>query len=200
MENRIDLKIIEMLLMEGASNAINSHLFGHIPGSVGNTRFAAFYASIQVAVNSDILGDDYHMGQWRFPISDDQKGVGQLRMHNPHTRKFIKKLDILIELCVVDNTRREKWIRMIAFHQNAMSICGRHEDLNDNEILDYQREANYFFKEWVELHGEPGMTNYIHMVGSGHIGDSLLRWRNLYRHSQQGWEALNDLIKTFIHR
>jgi len=44
------------------------------------------------------------------------------------------------------------------------------------------------------------MTNYIHMVGSGHIGDFLLRWRNLYRHSQQGWEALNDLIKTFVHR
>jgi hypothetical protein len=45
-----------------------------------------------------------------------------------------------------------------------------------------------------------GITNYIHMIGSGHIADYLFKWKNLYRFSQQGWEAMNSLIKTFFFR
>jgi len=28
----------------------------------------------------------------------------------------------------------------------------------------------------------------------------LVGWKNLYRHSQQGWEAFNSLLKTFFFR
>ena len=45
-----------------------------------------------------------------------------------------------------------------------------------------------------------GITNYLHMIGSGHIADYLYKWKNLYRFSQQGWEAMNSLIKTFFFR
>jgi hypothetical protein len=38
------------------------------------------------------------------------------------------------------------------------------------------------------------------MIGSGHIADYLSKWKNLYRSSQQGWEAMNSLIKTFFFR
>jgi hypothetical protein len=50
------------------------------------------------------------------------------------------------------------------------------------------------------LHGLEGVSNYIHLLGSGHISVYLHEWKNLYRHSQQGWEALNKLIKTFYYR
>jgi len=36
------------------------------------------------------------------------------------------------------------------------------------------------------------------MLGTGHIGEYLLHHRNLYKHSQQGWEAFNSLLKTFF--
>jgi len=36
------------------------------------------------------------------------------------------------------------------------------------------------------------------MLGAGHIGEYLLHHRNLYKHSQQGWEAFNALLKTFF--
>ena len=42
------------------------------------------------------------------------------------------------------------------------------------------------------------MTNYIHLLGSGHISEYLYRHRNLYRHLQQGWEAFNKLLKSFF--
>ncbi len=36
------------------------------------------------------------------------------------------------------------------------------------------------------------------MLGAGHIGEYLLHHCNLYKHSQQGWEAFNALLKTFF--
>ena len=44
------------------------------------------------------------------------------------------------------------------------------------------------------------ITNYIHLLSSGHMSDYLHKWRNLYLHSQQGWESLNNLVKIFFFR
>ena len=45
----------------------------------------------------------------------------------------------------------------------------------------------------------PGITNYLHLIGTGHLIYYLSLYRNLYRLSQQGWEALNKLIKSQYH-
>jgi hypothetical protein len=41
------------------------------------------------------------------------------------------------------------------------------------------------------------MTNYIHIIGSGHLSYFGKKYGNLYRFSQQGWEAMNKLLKHF---
>ena len=51
---------------------------------------------------------------------------------------------------------------------------------------------------WMELHGDAGITNYIRMMGSGHVTDYLFKWHNLYIHSQQLCEHYNNLVKTFF--
>jgi hypothetical protein len=38
------------------------------------------------------------------------------------------------------------------------------------------------------------------MLGSGHIHNFLRKYGCLYLYSQQGWEALNNTIQTFIHQ
>ena len=119
-------------------------------------------------------------------------------MHNPHTRKIVEKFETLVDYCILDEERKQKRKAVVDFHRQAMNLVTKQVDLNDEEIKEYQQLADKFFKEWVSLYGRDGMTNYIHMVGSGHIADFLIRWRCLYRHSQQGWEALNNLIKTFL--
>ena len=45
----------------------------------------------------------------------------------------------------------------------------------------------------------PGVTNYLHLIGAGHLLYYLKQYGNLYRLSQQGWEALNKLIKSHYH-
>ncbi len=55
-----------------------------------------------------------------------------------------------------------------------------------------------FYVTWIDLLLHEGVTNYIHMLGAGHIGEYLLHHQNLYEHSQQGWEVFNALLKTFF--
>jgi hypothetical protein len=58
-----------------------------------------------------------------------------------------------------------------------------------------------FFEAWVDLfHGLSGMTNYFHMIESGHMTNFLREWRTFYQYSQHGWEALNLLIKSIYYR
>ena len=70
----------------------------------------------------------------------------------------------------------------------------------NEQVVSFQKHADFFFQNWVKLHRKAGITNYIHMMGSGHFADYLYKWKNLYQYSQQGWEALNALIKTFYFR
>jgi hypothetical protein len=43
------------------------------------------------------------------------------------------------------------------------------------------------------------MTNYIHVIGSGHLTYFAKQYGNLYRFSQQGWESMNKLIKHYYY-
>jgi hypothetical protein len=52
----------------------------------------------------------------------------------------------------------------------------------------------------MKLESREGCTNYTHMLGSGHVADMLFHHRNLYVFSNQGWEALNMLVKQVYFR
>ena len=53
--------------------------------------------------------------------------------------------------------------------------------------------------KWINLIGYDGITNYIHLLGAGHIRYFLKKWRNLHRFSNQGWEAYNALVANYWH-
>jgi hypothetical protein len=79
-----------------------------------------------------------------------------------------------------------------------MVLLQKKEDFTNETITAYQCHADKFFQAWVCLWQKEGITNYMHMIGSGHLADYLYKWNNLYRFLQQGWEAMNSLIKTFF--
>ncbi len=47
--------------------------------------------------------------------------------------------------------------------------------------------------------GRDGITNYIHILGGGHLRYYLKKWRNLHRFQNQGWEAYNQQVQAFWH-
>ena len=74
------------------------------------------------------------------------------------------------------------------------------ENYTNEELEAYLFHADDFFQVWIKLHGQAGVGNYLHMIGSGHMLQYMIRWGNLTKYSQQGWEALNSLIKLFFFR
>ena len=73
----------------------------------------------------------------------------------------------------------------------------RRYDFTDNDIIVLQRKIDLFYNLWYDLCGKDGLTNYIHLLGSGHVVYYLKKHRNLYRFSNQVWERLNNRLKLF---
>ena len=73
-------------------------------------------------------------------------------------------------------------------------------EFSDEMIEEFQSLADSFFKGWVSINGMAGVTNYIHMLGSGHLMEFLYKYRNLYKYSQEGWEHHNKRASGIYHR
>jgi len=82
-----------------------------------------------------------------------------------------------------------------------MELLTVHRELDEEEIEQFQDYVDDFYEIWIEVFGdEEGITNYIHMLGSGHILYFMKKYGCLYLYSQQGWESLNNTIQAFIHQ
>jgi len=107
-------------------------------------------------------------------------------------------MDSIIDFCIVPGEQCLQWKKCIAEYRYALLLLRKKADLTNDEIRKFQKHVDAFFVSWVSLVSHEGVTNYIHMLGAGHIGEYLLYHRNLYKHSQQGWEGFNFLLKTFF--
>jgi hypothetical protein len=95
---------------------------------------------------------------------------------------------------------KAKWLACIPKFRDGMIKLRSKENFTNDAVTAFQKDIDEFNQLWVELWGLEGVTNYIHMMSSGHLSTYLFKWKNLYRHSQQGWEAFNSLVKTFYFR
>ena len=95
---------------------------------------------------------------------------------------------------------RTRRIECLSDYVRILPLLCSHMDLSTDQLSEFQLNCDLFFVKWVELHGVEGITNYIHMLGSGHVSEYMQHWGDLFQHSQQGWEAFNSLLKTFYFR
>jgi hypothetical protein len=84
---------------------------------------------------------------------------------------------------------------MMEKYRLAMKILHKQSEYTDDDLNRFQDLIDYFFKNYVRETGVQGITNYLHMLGSGHIKNYMEVHRNLYKFLQQGWEPLNSKYK-----
>jgi hypothetical protein len=192
-ENRCGEKFIKMFLLE---------IFNHFDGDTDTQE--QFLKQFEEFVNLNVLGKPWRKANWRLHTTenvDKQKTIGDQGMPNTHVRKFIDAFDELADNFMWhDEERKIKWKQCIAEWKLVMEMARQREDFSDEEIDQFGNQCDVFFELWVDLTQLQGMTNYFHMIGSGHMTYYLREWRNLYRYSQQGWEALNSLLKNIYFR
>ena len=154
-------------------------------------------------VNKGKLGMSTHQNQWRFPISKDRKSIDSgFSLKNGLSREMFLRIDDIIEeaLRYHSNSYKNEWKEVIVEYLNIVEILLIRKQFSDKMIYEFQDKVDGYYKKWIKLTGRNGMTNYIHFLGSGHVAYYFFKYRNLYRFSQQGFEAMMGKIKAIYHR
>jgi hypothetical protein len=97
-------------------------------------------------------------------------------------------------------TNKQKMIQWTSMRGNIRSLwklIEKRTDYTPEELDKLHIMCNKFMQQWLTLFGPKHMTNYIHVIGAGHLTFFAAKYKNLYRFSQQGWESLNQLLKHF---
>jgi hypothetical protein len=194
LENWCGEKIIKLLLIEGF-NSFD-----------GNTKAQdKFLDDFTNLVNTSILGSPDRIANWNMKKASKSKDgktmINDQTMRNTHVRKFISKFETLSDFALPNHAvRREKWNKCISLYREVLVLLKQREDFTDEEIETFQDKCDEFYDGWIDLLGKDGVTNYFHMFGAGHLAYYLREWRNLWRYSQQGWEAFNAKFKTYFFR
>jgi hypothetical protein len=113
-----------------------------------------FVGSIEDVMNSQILGDEFNRTFWRCPIEKEQtsttKKVGIVSLSNGRSRKVIEDIDDLIDLCIVDPNKNQKWKTAWEHYRKAFVILRKKgEDYTTKEIEDFQNHIDIFFQLYV---------------------------------------------------
>ena len=206
-ENRVGLKILTMILIEGLSN-YQGKKFDHLNNINSlKAREELYVKNIEKEMRSSILGSYGSEAQWSLPLEkrtvegERVSEIGTISMENYKVRKCIDNIDNIIDLSITDEERKNKLRECLRHYRRLMEIMRKKDgDYRKEELRSFVEHTDEFFQLWVELYGRQGVTNYIHMIGSGHFEEYMVKWGNLNKYSQQGWEALNALIKLFFFR
>ena len=145
------------------------HLLYHNESAEGK-RIEHFFTDVESILNTKIIGDGMSPSQWQCPQADkDKKEIGTITLDNNRTRKVVNKMELLIELCLPNADEKCKWNNAIAHYRQGMFKLHCKEDFMSDMVIEFQKNIAAFFQIWVTIHGDDGVTNYIHMLASGHV-------------------------------
>jgi hypothetical protein len=149
-------------------------------------------------------------------LKDSGKKVDPKSMTNVHSRRCVLGIKALASIIFSDTldekrnsttaTRQKnarelrQWEALMDTYLPLMELIRRYEDFADSDIYNLHCLSAKFMGQWVDSMNGQSITNYIHMIGAGHLVYHVSKYRNLYKFSQQGWEALNKKLKyCYLH-
>jgi hypothetical protein len=115
-------------------------------------------------------------------------------------RGMMDAMDKIIQAAILEchPDLRDRLLLACSKYQDAIHLLTVHRILDDEEQELFQDLIDDFFEIWVSLFGRADVTNYLHLLGSGHVYHFMKKYKCLYIYSQQGWEALNSVCTGFI--
>jgi hypothetical protein len=139
------------------------------------------------------------LGQWRLPMEGDK--LGDIKLSCMDANKLVDKIGLLVEVCTenLPPEKQDDWSRCCALYALTMEKLKSRKVFTFLDVCDFQNTADDFAELYINLTGWDGMTNYFHFLSAGHFSFYLLRVKNLYKYSQQGWEHINGKAKRTYH-
>ena len=189
MEMRTVLKFLQILLDDGLREAI-----------LDKETVETYLQKVNLVFNEQIFGTKERPYTFKATYDSSKKLIDEITLDGLRCRILIYNFQPLIETCVKKDERRNKWLFIVEHYIKSFKLLRKKEDLTPEEIKEFQYHVDLYFQMYMEMTQRKGITNYFHMLGSGHVADYLIRCGNLYIHSQQGWEAFNSFLKVFYFR
>jgi hypothetical protein len=212
MKMRMVEKIFQVLVNTGLERYEESQMDGTIRKQ--------FVLDLVDVMNKHVFGNA-SMGreaQWTFKYAPGNRRMPKYSMSGVTATKIIKGLPTIINTVfstALDQEPRNendakqirqqnlelkmKWELLCSNLGPMWNFIEKKEDFNEKDIVVLHRYTATFMNQWVELCNGKHMTNYIHVLGAGHLTYAAKHYGNLYRFSQQGWESLNKLIKHYYY-
>ena len=182
-----------MIFIEGLSN-YQGCKFPELAEVTSEAKREDIYiAKVQKLVCGSILGSYGNEAQWSLPVEkqrnaeDGGRKIGTINMENYKVRKVIESIDSLIDISIPDEDIKQELKKSIGHYKSLMLILRKKgENYTEEEFKKFQEHSLIFFQTWIILYGRHGITNYIHMIGVGHMLGYMKKYENLNKYSQQG--------------
>lgn len=144
-------------------------------------------------INNDFFcRSESRTGHWPFPFAiADNNLISDISISGKDTSKYYNNHKGLVNVALNNKKTKNIWKIFISKYIKIKKIMKK--DLTDEEIDELDNLVNEWFDKIIENFGMQ-MTNYVYMLGAGNISYFLIKYRNLCRYNQQGWEGLNFKI------
>jgi predicted nucleic acid-binding Zn-ribbon protein len=151
-------------------------------------------------LNENAFGCANDPGTYSVPMDEKTGELGEVKFNDGYAKDVEKVLSsILPKLLTKPESNCSQWKICFDGISEIMITLRQRQDFTHEEISDLDKKITLWSSAWISLTGREGMTNYIHMICSGHLVEYLKRWKNLYRFSNQGWEYQNASIRYIYH-
>jgi hypothetical protein len=202
LENRTLLKLFILLLREGLSNAQGKLHEETMSISSMEGREAKFIEIISAIMNEEILGSVDNKAQWKMPTESNRGEslkIGTINIENYRGRKIMDNFSSLVDHCIVDVDKRQKWRYAVNNYNSAMLILRQKHKYTGDDIFQFQLMIDRAYLVLRSMYKRDIATNYFHMLSSRHIAWFMEAVGPLNNYSNQGFEALNRLMKRYLN-
>ncbi len=125
--------------------------------------------------------------------------VGTINIENYCGHKIIENFGLLVDRCIVEPDRRQTWIYAVNHYNSAIVILHQKTSYSMDDIFKFQLLIDCAYLVLRSMYGRDIATNYFHMLSSGHISWFMESVGPLNNYSNQGFEALNRLMKRYLN-
>jgi hypothetical protein len=175
---------------------------------------------LENCMNTQVFGNPAtgRVSQWSFSWDDGGRRMLKYGMSGVTAGKVMRSLHFIsavlyhpkldqeshseMESELIRDQNLKTHTKWVSFYKNLNPMWDcieRKEDFGNSDIATLHKYTCNFMEQWLDLTKGKHMTNYIHIVGAGHLTYFASQYGNLYRFSQQGWESLNKLIKHYYY-
>jgi len=202
LENRTLLKLFLLILRDGLSNAQGKLHDDTMNISSMEGREKRFIEIISQIMNEEILGSLQNRAQWKMPTEanrGESLQIGTINIENYRGRKIMENFTSLVDHCIVEVDKRQKWRYAVNNYNSAMVILRQKHKYSADDISRFQLMVDRAYLVLRSMYKRDIATNYFHMLSSRHIAWFMENVGPLNDYSNQGFEALNRLMKRYLN-